>query len=150
MKKIVLGLVLMGFSVAAHANWTFTKASDPMTDEDRSYATVDVGPKHLYVLCVGASRYQIAVKVREYMGSAKSYAVSYRLDNQPVVNASRWKVAPNGATLFVPDDISDRFLESLKTASRITIQATAFDGPETAVFSLAGSSSAISKLKCLQ
>ena len=122
-----------------------------MTDEDTSYV-ISRGADKWQILQVGCQgpQWGIYVGMAAFHGKERSVVV-YRFDSEPATEGEVWKADREEQGYYVPSDLMPQFLEKLKAASRLAVQARKYDGGSiTAVFDLAGSSKAISKLSCLQ
>ena len=150
-KAIPTWFLLAGFiAPAAYAEWRFQEVTDPITDEDASFAGVMNGPDEVLVVrCLGEIA-EIPVGVGGFFGFGAQIEVTYRVDRNDPVAAGTWNVSTNGNALFAPRSQINDLLNLFRSGQSIVIRATDERGSSnTATFSLAGANEALSKLSCV-
>lgn len=148
--RLVLGAVLAVALGGAQegtesGRWVLSSTTDSMTDKVTHKAQLSDGKQALAVSCSGRD-YSVTFIDLDGLGAVPSrYVLRFRFDDQPATTR-QWQYASQAAITVGIDALE--FVSSLKSASRVRIQASSLlRGVAEADFDVTGASVAIAELE---
>lgn len=131
--------------------WIFVELLDPVTNEIASAALmINPSAEVLMVGCDGQDHFNIFIRAKTYLGTGHR-PVSYRVDDQPTVDAGGWGYSADGFSVYAPYDLAANLVEKLRSGGFIHFQITDYKGiKHFPGFSLAGSAVALRQLDCVK
>jgi len=141
---------------SAASAFQFEQASDPMSDEDRSFVfTSDVteGPGTLRgaaaVWRCRGRELEFAILAADFLTSSEPVSVQWRLDDQPPAQPSQWPVSTEGTAVFASDRVRIAITEGALGAQRLRVRLIDYRGTyHDYEFRLDGLNAALRKLSC--
>lgn len=141
---------------SSESAFQFEQASDPMSDEDRSFVyTPDVTEgsgalrRAAAIWRCKGPELESVISAADFLTTSEPVSVQWRLDDQPPAEPDRWPVSTEGTAVFASDLLRVALTEGALGAHRLRVRLTDYQGTyHDYEFDLAGLDAALRKLGC--
>jgi len=133
-------------SAGAATTWSFTQATDPITDQAVATAIAEYADgawtRSVVVRCTG-KKLETFVSFGEFLNT-DTVSVQYRFDKDPAEKGG-WAAGGGGTSIFA--DESHDAARRIATGTTLAVEALDFQGqPHRAIFDLTGANPSVSKV----